>query len=131
MLGVKQQRERRASGTGLRPRNAFVGVLAWGLFLVGWALVARWRVFVDPLVLLALLLVAAGTIAVTRLWVWHNKQIYRRKGPRRAVAAVEFRYDHDRLGRMVSCDRQVLATAREVEIDVDAQGRKVYSDVTR
>lgn len=48
--------------------------------------------FLGPVALLV-------TYALTRAWVWHNKHMYRVKGPAPLPAATTGPWTHDRLGR--------------------------------
>jgi hypothetical protein len=72
---------------------------------------------------------AALTAIVTVWWVRHNRAIYRRKGPRRAVPVAAFPYLQDRRRRPLALDRQTLGYAREIVVSVDADGVKHYEDV--
>lgn len=63
---------------GLRVRRVAVGLLAWGLFALGWLVAARGGgqdAFAGTSVLL---LSALAALAVTRAWQAHNNGIYRR-----------------------------------------------------
>jgi len=73
------------------------------LFVYWWWLVfqrvsTRELRFTAMFVGLSLVVVVLATAA----WAWHNFRIYRRRGPRRSVRAVQPRFARDRVGRAVS-----------------------------
>ena len=98
-------------------RRVVVGVVAWAVFGVAWWLVLRR----DPgswLPDLAVPVVSLVVVTVVTLaWVRHNLGIYRRKGPRRGLPAVDAPWTHDSLGRALSLPTGV-ATARIVTVDL-------------
>jgi hypothetical protein len=68
--------------------------------------------------------------AVTLAWIVHNRNIYRRLGPRRGLRVVPVHYPTDFNGRTIDADWPALQQAQEVVIDIDADGqRKRYSAV--
>lgn len=75
-------------------------------------------------------LLAAVTLVVTTWWVRHNQAIYRRKGERRAVPVAPSPYLTDRRGRTLHFDPTLVRTAREVVVDVRADGGKRYRVVS-
>jgi hypothetical protein len=95
----------------------------WALFLLGW-----WRVSTRPWDSADLKLLFIGSMLVfpvmTVAWVLHNVGIHRRKGPRRAVPAVNQSYEADFLGREVQADWPVLQQAREVTILVEGDRKR-------
>jgi hypothetical protein len=105
-------------------RRRVVGVLGWLAFVACWWLVLRrdprtWRE--ELAVPLASLLLVA---VVTLVWVRHNLGIFRRKGPRRGLPAVDAPWTHDTLGRPLDLPRAAV-TASVVELVV-VDGEKVY-----
>ena len=105
--------------------------------LIGWPSLAWcwWQVVQDgdaPTRTMAAVpvIVAAVTVFVTTWWVRHNQGIYRRKGERRAVMVAPYPYLTDRRGRTLSFDPTQARVAREVVIDVAADGTKRYRVVS-
>lgn len=98
-------------------------LLGWALFILGW-----WRVSTRPwdsADLQALFIGSALVFPVmTVAWVLHNVGIHRRKGPRRAVPAVNQSYEVDFLGREVQADWPALQQAREVTILVEGDRKR-------
>jgi hypothetical protein len=64
--------------------------------------------------------------ALTLYWVWHNRSIYRRKGPRRGVPAVDESYLRDWNGRTVEADWPMLRHARSITVQLHDE-RKHYA----
>jgi hypothetical protein len=115
---------------GARPHfrgRILFAVGGWLVFVAGW-----WRVIaVDglPFTPETLVLLAAVAVAIflgTAAWVWHNRAIYRRKGPRSAVRPVHRLYTHDRLDRPLDLDVDRLAGARVIVVQVTEEGTKRY-----
>jgi hypothetical protein len=102
-----------------------VGVLAgWWLFFWGWQRVFdRGADFSELRVLVfgALLLVPVLTLS----WIAHNRGIYRRKGPRRAVQDARLHYERDFNGRTVQGDWAALAGAQRIEIVIEGERGEV------
>jgi len=96
--------------------HALMIVAGWAIFVGAW-----WLVLGQPhdTGTLRNLLVGALVVAptLTVAWVLHNVGIHRRKGPRRAVAAVPMRYEVDFNGRRIEADWPVLQRARTVVIE--------------
>jgi hypothetical protein len=96
--------------------HALVIVAGWVIFVGAW-----WLVLGQPrdTGTLRSLLVGAVLVApaLTIAWVLHNVGIHRRKGPRRAVAAVPLRYEVDFNGRRIEADWPALQRARTVVIE--------------
>ena len=123
----------RTRPAGLRSPLHAVGhvvlvVLGWAGFAWLWSLVLGrpWE-SADLRRLIVGTLVVAPVLTVA--WIVHNVGIYRRRGPRRSVPAVAWRYERDYNGREVAADFAALRDARTVVIDVDG-GRKRYRDAT-
>lgn len=104
-----------------------VGFAAWALLGAGWGrVVARGVPATMPVrdgLLVAGILLAIAV--ATGLWVRHNRAIYHRKGPRRAVPSTPGHPEHDRLGRTLRVDAAGVRGAREVVVTVGA-GVKTY-----
>lgn len=101
----------------------------WIGFAWLWFLVAQRPWEVERLVWLVL-----GSFifapALTALWVWHNRAIYRRKGERRAVPERQNDgYRRDWTGRPVRADWAALAMSPVVTIQIDEDGCKQYLGV--
>lgn len=96
----------------------------WWLFVLGWQRVLepgadfsqlRWLVFGAAL--------AVPLLTVS--WIAHNRGIYRRKGPRRAVTPAELHYEYDFKGRRVEGDWAALAGAQCVEIALEGREAQI------
>jgi hypothetical protein len=101
-----------------------IGLGSWAAFGAAWWLVVRRHAQVNPLVLVALGLVAAAVWLVTIGWVARNRHIYRVKGPRSAVPLAAPQVA-DRLGRPLV----ILPGARrtgEVVLRLTTDGHKAY-----
>lgn len=108
-----------------------VGLAAWALFGAGWGRVVARGVPAslpvrDGLLIAGLLLAIA---AATGLWVRHNRAVYRRKGPRRAVPRSPGHPAHDRLGRVLHAHVDGVRGAREVVVTL-GPGTKLYEPIT-
>lgn len=113
----------------LRPwprRLLHVALVAGGWFLFFWL---WWRVFHQQTLgrelIVVVVAIGAAIPLITALWVLHNLNIYRRKGPRRGVVLVEKTYERDWSGREVIADWQALAVAPLIVVTVE-QGIKRY-----
>lgn len=97
--------------------HAFAVVAGWGLFAWMWWLVARQSRHADDFwwLLIAALVVVPG---ITLAWVAHNKGLYRRLGPRRALREVEPDYGRDFNQRQVVADWAALGPARFIRVEV-------------
>jgi hypothetical protein len=97
--------------------QALVVALGWVGFVWLWWLVAQ-----RPWEVRGLVWLIAGSLVVlplvTLYWVWHNRSIYRRKGPRRAGAAVDESYLRDWNGRAVQADWPMLRHARSITVQL-------------
>lgn len=97
--------------------QALVVAFGWIGFVWLWWLVAQRPWEVRGLVwLIAVSLVVLPLI--TLYWVGHNRSIYRRKGPRRALAAVDESYTRDWNGLAVQAEWVVLRHARSITVQV-------------
>lgn len=97
-------------------RHLAVMVLPWLLMAVLWVRVLRAgpAALVLPSGLIAVC--AVVTVALTAAWIAHNLAIYREKGPRTGLPAVELAYDHDWTGRRVLADWDAVRAARVVVV---------------
>lgn len=66
--------------------------------------------------LVAIAVIALAIIGITYLWVWHNLNIWKRKGPRRKVTPGEHDFSRDWLGRPVAADFPALRNAKLIDI---------------
>lgn len=106
-------------------RLRLVGVGAWVVFALAW-----WRVVtLDAMVSVDTLAVLAGCaliiVAVDMWWVGHNRNIYRRKGPRRGRPEVAGPYTRDSIGRPLDIHVST-SDAAEVTVSVGVDGTKLY-----
>jgi hypothetical protein len=80
------------------------------LVIAGWALFGYWWWIVAHQVgrhevLFTLKFIAGSfvlTVVATGLWVFHNVQIFKRRGPRNKLREATLDYSHDPLGRTVT-----------------------------
>lgn len=99
----------------------------WGVFIWSWARVVRGATasdVVDTMILVASILLVV--VVLTMLWVGHNVSIYRKKGPRRSLATVEFTCDRDFLGREIEAEWALIAASQVVEVEI-VEGRKILA----
>jgi hypothetical protein len=64
--------------------------------------------------------IAAAYAVLTPVWVWWNRNIYRRRHRRRTALVREVGMERDALGRKLLVDRGVLLNPVEVRVTVDA-----------
>lgn len=100
-------------------------VVSWAVFALAW-----WHVTSQGAApSLTMWLFPAALVPVvavtTGWWVRHNRGIFVRKGPRRAVPSTQYEYTHDRRGRLVDLD-PVTAKASLVTITI-GPGTKHYT----
>lgn len=111
---------RPALGLWRRLGQALVVALGWLGFVWMWIDVAQ-----RPWEVRGLIWLIGGSIVllplVTLYWVWHNRSIYRRKGPRRGAAAVDESYLRDWNGRTVQADWPVLRHARSITVQLQGE----------
>jgi hypothetical protein len=109
-----------------------VGVAFWALLIVLWTLLVLERKAAGASIAYSVQYVSAvggAVLAVTLWWIRHNKQIYRRKGPRTGRPRIPPRIDEDRLGRPIrwqtdgGAEGALDVAHLRVELDGDA---KVY-----
>jgi hypothetical protein len=116
------------SSPARRALHLVVALAGWALFVWWWWLVVR-RVsqaeirFTLVFIAISLLVI----VGVTALWAFHNRTLFRRKGARTTVRAVNEDSSHDTLGRPVGMppvpDECLRASVIVVRIE---DGRKVY-----
>ncbi len=88
---------------GRRVFHTLIAVAGWAVFAWWWWIVlhrvGRSEMRFTGLFILVSLVVC---VAVTGLWVMHNRMIFRRKGARTGVRDAKLDYSHDPLGRAVT-----------------------------
>lgn len=119
--------------TGTNPPGLRAGpwypLLHLPLIIAGWLLFAWlwWLVFRRSWQSSGLQNLVAGAAimlpTITLLWIAHNRNIYRRLGPRRNLRMVPMVYDADFFGRRIDADWPLLQQARMVTIVIDADGK--------
>jgi hypothetical protein len=129
------KREPRAPITGGKMRqlgHKLVAVLFWLLLVLMWLVAVRQHKAGPSNIAYSvqyLSVVAGAVLAVTMLWIRHNRSIYRRKGPREGRPEDPPRVDEDRLGRpltwAVRGGHYQARRARHLIVDLE-DGRKVY-----
>ena len=100
-------------------------VLGWVVFFYWWYLVAV-RAWAETGIALIILVTLLAAPAITLWWVFHNLQIFKRKGPRLGVRPVAMDYDRDWNQRTVVADWETLGEAGVIALTV-AGDRKLYS----
>ncbi len=111
--------------------HILLGILLWVVFAYYWYLVFQRPV--SEHTKFALIVVGAMVLGVYLFltgWIFHNKGIYRRKGPRKQRLTGVKRSASDFLGRqLVVADDELLKSARYIEVHIDddtTSGRKVF-----
>jgi hypothetical protein len=130
---VKYERLAPITGNEMRQLgHKLVGILFWLLLALMWVMAVRQHKagasnFVYSVQYISI--VTGAVLAVTLLWIRHNRSIYRRKGPREGRPEVPPRVDQDRLGRPLTWAMRgghfQAQRARHLVVDVE-DGRKVY-----
>jgi hypothetical protein len=105
-----------------------VVALGWALFGYWWYEVAisDWDKTDVALIILVTLLVAP---TVTLVWVAHNLNLFRRKGPRLNIPTTTLDYVHDWNNRKVCADWSRLREPGVIVVSVDGD-RKLYHGET-
>ncbi len=111
--------------------HVLVSVLAWVLFGFFW-----YTIFVRGMdrqaatAVLLILVVLAGIILVNSLWVYFNRSLYRKLGPRVQVREVVMSPTADKLGRpLLGAEWESLKTSCQILVDLDGPS-KVYRSHT-
>ncbi len=105
--------------------------VAWALLGVLWFLVIRQAPWRRMVVVAAVVIVATiVNVALTQWWVWHNRRIYRRKGPRRAVPEAPFEYGVDAVARPVLADWDDVRSADIVLVATDENTKRFVAAYT-
>lgn len=86
--------------------HVIIAVISWLLFFYLWYLTFATKLFglgpIRDLLTIALTGVAVSIIDIW--WIMHNVNIYKKKGPRRAVNETEKIFDEDFFGRKIKSD---------------------------
>ena len=104
---------------GLRVRRVLVGVLAWMLFALCWAVTLSRGVDGAADGAAVLLVSSLAALVVTVGWQRHNKSVYRRNGPRQTRGFDRRAWRHDRLGHRLDFE-EGLGVVTEVVVGVSA-----------
>jgi hypothetical protein len=117
---------RTTSSTRRTAAHRVVGLLSWLLVVVGWLLAGfhlAWSTVAEPLLLVAVLIVAG--VAITQLWIIHNRHVFNVRGPRarRMVRTPDWRRDY--LNRKVEGPLDAARFAPYVEVTYTWE-RKFY-----
>ncbi len=116
-------------GPARRAFHALLALAGWVLFVYWWWLVFR-RVSAAEIrfTLLFIAIALAAIVALTAAWAIHNVWIYRRRGPRRSVKAVDEDFARDTVGREVLLPTvpEICRVAAVVSVRV-RHGAKVYA----
>lgn len=118
----------------------FKGTIHWLVAVFGWVLFVHWwnrvlpqlnsREAVVALVFIGITVLA--TAVVTLLWVRHNVDIFRRKGPRRRLTTVVESRDTDILGRKILHSGPApLTTASHVVVSVEGETKTYEAEQAR
>lgn len=102
-------------------------LLGWWGFCALW-----WQVFRGHWETQALFTVVVGAAIafplVTVAWVVHNRRLYRRLGPRRAVPPAALNYARDFNGRDIVADWPALQAARDVQIRLEGNVKRYVAE---
>ncbi len=123
---VKVDRPR--SGTSIRALVQLVLVgIGWCLFLWAWVSVMRFTALETVVATIVLLAALAVVIeAINLLWIWHNVNIFKKKGPRKSVPQVRYESQWDFLGRQQAADWQKLRGEALIIVGFDDK-RKIFT----
>lgn len=106
-------------------------VVGWILFLWAWVSVMRFTapetVAVTTILLAAF---AVGIEVINLLWIRHNVNIYKRKGPRKSVPRVRYEFRRDFLGRRQAADWQSLQGEALIVVSFDDEQKTFASGGT-
>ena len=125
--GFPETPEVEAAG-GWRALHALIALAGWVLFIYWWWLVFRHVSSHEIRFTLIFLAVAAVVIvAVTTVWVFHNRSLFRRRNARVRAIEASAAVKVDAVGRRVRFaePRQTLAQSALVRVQME-QGEKVY-----
>ncbi len=106
----------------------FIGA-GWFGFVYLWARVLGrpW----DSALLVALVLIGALLAPLLHyFWIAHNKAIYRAKGPRTAVPAIDAEMRNDWLGRRYVADRAAVRATPMLLVEVDHNSKVMTAAVS-
>jgi len=101
------------------------GTLSWVLLALAWWRVVDLHATVHPKVLLGLCVLLVAVVLLDTAWIAHNRRIYRRKGPRRALPAPGAHMGTDRLGRAIVLPAAAVRSQLCV-LSLDSDGTKRY-----
>lgn len=106
-------------------QRAFVA-LGWAVFLWAWVTVMHYTA-VQTMIGTVILLVAgmAAVEVVDLMWIKHNLNIYKKKGPRKSVPKVGQQYRRDFLGRALIAEQCSLLEDDLIVVDFDER-RKTF-----
>lgn len=102
---------------------------AIGWFVFFWAWVSVMRHTSPQTMVNAAILLAAGagaSEAISLVWIRHNLNIFRKKGPRESVPRVRYEFSRDFLGRKLVGDWRSLAEEALIFVDFDEE-RKTFA----
>ncbi len=97
-------------------------MIGWLLFLWAWISIMRFtapETIVVTTILLAAIAIAIAAIDLT--WIWHNLNIYKRKGYRKNVPQVPQEFRQDFLGRQQAADWQNLRGETLIVVSFDEE----------
>ena len=120
--------ERPVGATSIRALvQLMLVVIGWFIFLWAWVSVMRFTALetvVSTIILLATLALVIEVINL--LWIWHNVNIFKKKGPRKGVPQVRYEFQGDFLGRRQDADWQNLREEALIIVGFDDE-RKVFT----
>ncbi len=120
--------DRPGGGTSIRGLVQLVlVVIGWCLFLWAWISVMRFTALETVVATIVLLAALAVVIeAINLLWIWHNVNIFKKKGPRKSVPQVRYESQRDFLGRRQVADWQKLPGEALIIVSFDDK-RKIFT----
>lgn len=109
--------------------HAILVIFGWCLFAGFWWIVLQHKT--HSLSNIVWLLASALVLLpiITLYWVWHNREIYARKGPRQQVQVVAVSYEQDWAGRSVHANFDQLKLAQLITIDSTAEQKRFLAPI--
>lgn len=105
--------------------HVVANLAGWMLFAYLWFRVILYYTWDTRTLVAVLILFSVGIPFVTLYWVLHNVRIFKVKGPRTGVPAIEEKYDSDWQGTPVIANWPAMREARGISVDIQ-HGAKMF-----